>query len=156
VYERLGGFDERLSWTEDWEMWVRIAAHYPVWYEPEPLAVYRIHGASSTGRKARSGETVRDIRRAIEINREHLAHLPEEERERIRRVARRENALGVIRRARRMLSGGDLWAPIVNLREALRTSRDPAVIVRSARLLAAWVAVAALRTARRQPVRWQA
>src|SRR4029077_3394702 len=41
VYETLGGFDRRLSWTEDWEMWARIAVHYPVWYEVEPLALYR-------------------------------------------------------------------------------------------------------------------
>ena len=32
VYERLGGFDDRLPCSEDWEMWVRIAAHYPIGY----------------------------------------------------------------------------------------------------------------------------
>ena len=31
VYERLGSFDRRLVCAEDWEMWVRIAAHYPIW-----------------------------------------------------------------------------------------------------------------------------
>ena len=29
VYEQLGGFDRRLRCSEDWEMWVRIAASYP-------------------------------------------------------------------------------------------------------------------------------
>src|SRR5688500_15229991 len=28
VYEDLGGFDERLRWCEDWEMWVRISKKY--------------------------------------------------------------------------------------------------------------------------------
>lgn len=155
VYEHLGGFDDRLSWTEDWEMWVRIAAHYPVWYDPSPLAVYRVHPASSTGRKARTGETVQDIRRAIEINREHLGALPPERRDRATRIAQRENALGVIRRARRMLSTGDLWAPLVNLREAIRTSREPAVLRRSTELLAAWLATGAVRTVKGEPVRWR-
>ena len=49
VYERLGGFDDRLPCSEDWEMWVRIAAHYPVGFEPEPLAAYRMHPNSNTG-----------------------------------------------------------------------------------------------------------
>ena len=51
VYERIGGFDSRAGLMgEDWEMWVRIAAHFPVWYEPEPLALYRIHDSSITAR----------------------------------------------------------------------------------------------------------
>ena len=29
--------------VEDWEMWVRIAAHYDVAYTPEILAEYRLH-----------------------------------------------------------------------------------------------------------------
>ena len=53
VYEQLGGFDRRLTVREDWEMWVRIAAHFPIWYERQPLAVYRMHAASNTGRHLR-------------------------------------------------------------------------------------------------------
>ena len=56
VYEELGGFDRRLKCAEDWEMWVRIAASYLIWYEPRPLAFYRIHAASNTGRHTRSAE----------------------------------------------------------------------------------------------------
>ena len=33
VYEQLGGFDDRLACAEDWEMWVRVASHFPVYYE---------------------------------------------------------------------------------------------------------------------------
>ncbi len=50
VWETLGGFDPRLQCAEDWEMWVRIAAHYPIWYEPRRLASYRRHERSNTGR----------------------------------------------------------------------------------------------------------
>lgn len=72
VYEQLGGFDQRLAWAEDWEMWVRIAAHYPCWYEPQLLAAYRVHSASSTGRHACIGENIRDLMRAIDIIKPYL------------------------------------------------------------------------------------
>jgi len=42
VYESIGGFDTRFTCScEDWEMWVRVAMHYPIGYEPTALATYR-------------------------------------------------------------------------------------------------------------------
>jgi GT2 family glycosyltransferase len=41
VYERLGGFRLDLPYAADWEMWIRIAAHYPMWFEPATLAAFR-------------------------------------------------------------------------------------------------------------------
>jgi glycosyltransferase involved in cell wall biosynthesis len=67
VYEALGGFDQRLVCSEDWEMWVRIAARYPVWYEPQLLALYRMHDDSNTGRHVRSAEDMSYTRVAIDI-----------------------------------------------------------------------------------------
>ncbi len=40
VYEKLGGFFA-VDYCEDWEMWIRIAAHFPVAYSPNCLALYR-------------------------------------------------------------------------------------------------------------------
>jgi glycosyltransferase involved in cell wall biosynthesis len=54
VYAALGTFDPRLKCAEDWEMWVRIAAHYPIWHDPAVLANYRMHENSNTGRNIRS------------------------------------------------------------------------------------------------------
>ncbi|MCI0636075.1 MAG: glycosyltransferase, partial [Actinobacteria bacterium] len=63
VYEQLGGFDPSLDgYGEDWEMWVRIAARHAVWYEPEPLAVYRVRSSSLTGQLLHTGENVRKLR----------------------------------------------------------------------------------------------
>jgi glycosyltransferase involved in cell wall biosynthesis len=46
AYESVGGFDETVGvGGEDWEMWVRIAARFPTWFEPEPLAIYRSNRA---------------------------------------------------------------------------------------------------------------
>ena len=53
-------------------MWVRIAANYPVWYEVEPMALYRVHALSSSGTLARTAGTIRDVRTAIALNAEHL------------------------------------------------------------------------------------
>jgi hypothetical protein len=133
VYERLGGFDERLSWTEDWEMWVRIAAHYPVWYEVESLAVYRAHAASNTGQYMRTGETSRDMRRAIEINR---GHLPPERAGAITSAALASAAQAAVRRAHRRIDAGDLASARAYAREALRGAGAWPVALRVGHLLA--------------------
>jgi glycosyltransferase involved in cell wall biosynthesis len=125
TYERLGGFDRRAMYSEDWEMWVRIAARYAVAYEPEPLALYRVHPASHSGGMIRSGENARDLRRVVAINREHLDPATADEAS---RLALRATALGCVRRSRRLLAAGDTAATWAQLREALRSDRSPRVI----------------------------
>jgi glycosyltransferase involved in cell wall biosynthesis len=125
AYEQLGGFDKRLCYVEDWEMWTRIAAAYPIWHEPAALALYRVHGGTVSDRTLRSGENVRDIRRAIAINREVL---PDERAGLITRDALRTAASTALRRGRRRLGAGVTQAPRSQLREALRTSRSPRVL----------------------------
>lgn len=125
VYEHLGGFDHRIrSYGEDWEMWVRIAAHYPVWYEVEPLALYRLRRGSLTGGAQRSGQSGKDMRQVMEINR---AHLPADRAGAITREARKNFALASLRRCHRVLDLNDTATVKVLWREALRTSRAPAV-----------------------------
>jgi glycosyltransferase involved in cell wall biosynthesis len=144
VYEHLGGFDRRMRYyAEDWEMWVRIAARYPVWYEVEPLAVYRIRSSSLSGRTVRTGENGADLRRAIEINR---ASLPREQAAALSRQARENNALACIRRAHRMLNAGEMQAPVAQLREAVRFSRSVNVVGRTMIVFALW-ATRAIRSA---------
>jgi GT2 family glycosyltransferase len=41
VVQALGGFDEEIRGTEDWDLWLRLAARHPVRYSPEPTFVYR-------------------------------------------------------------------------------------------------------------------
>lgn len=134
VYERLGGFDRRISsYGEDWEMWVRIAAHYPVWYEVEPLALYRVHKSSLTGNTIRTGANARELRQVIEINREHL---PQEHAQAWTNRARFSFALACLRRARRMLDARDYQGSLVQIWEALKTSRSVPVIAQGILVLA--------------------
>jgi hypothetical protein len=149
VYERVGGFDHRLrAYGEDWEMWVRIAASYPVWFEVEPLAVYRLlRGGSLSGSTTRTGANAHDLRRAIEIIREYL---PADRADALTRESRVNNAMACTRRARRLLVAGDREAALAQLREALRFTRTPRVLAAAAIILALWGANAAGATLSRE------
>jgi hypothetical protein len=124
-YEELGGFNERLAWTEDWEMWVRIASRYPVWYEPEPLAVYRVRSGSNTSRMVLTGENIRDALNCIDIFKEYF---PPEVRPDLVARARREWAHFAIESARQLTTTNQKRAAMVQLREALRCSRSRLVL----------------------------
>jgi glycosyltransferase involved in cell wall biosynthesis len=132
VYEQLGGFDKRLRCSEDWEMWVRIAASYPMWYEPEPLALYRVHENSNTGRHVRSAEDMAYTRRAIEI---FQSYLPPERAAEITRAARLTYAWSALESAQRFLETGDGAAFRAQLWEGMRLATSSALLNRAARLL---------------------
>jgi cellulose synthase/poly-beta-1,6-N-acetylglucosamine synthase-like glycosyltransferase len=68
TYAAIGGFRPDLIQTLDWEMWVRIAGRFPVWYEPRSLAVYRRHKQSESSRLLASDLVWPDIAKAITIN----------------------------------------------------------------------------------------
>jgi hypothetical protein len=134
VYERLGGFDSRFRFCgEDLEMWVRIAAAYPMAYEIEPLALYRLQQCSLSGISKRSGRNIRDSLLAI---RTFEAYLPPERASRLVRHTREKFAFWAVDTARQMMARGDPEAARAQLREALRCSRSPRVLDRIARLVA--------------------
>src|SRR5690606_21567073 len=64
VYEQLGGFFG-VHYGEDWEMWVRIAAHYPVGHSPKRLARYRIQRNNISSAYFLSGQHIKDISKVI-------------------------------------------------------------------------------------------
>ncbi|MGI2901900.1 glycosyltransferase family 2 protein [Tolypothrix sp. VBCCA 56010] len=126
VYEVLGGFDSRLSWTEDWEMWVRIAARFPIWYEIEPLAVYRKHSGSNTGRYMCTAENLRDSRRAINI---FKSYLPTSKANQIANKARENWALYTLYSVvPQYLTEGNTSAATAQIREALKCNHSFKVI----------------------------
>ena len=122
VYEELGGFRSDLCFTLDWEMWVRIAAHRDVHYEPEPLAAFRVHEGMESYRLCASGENMADLRRALAIV---ASHVPRERRGEVLRRSRRQCVAHALGWARRMLRGGHRAAALVQLREAIAT--DPSL-----------------------------
>jgi glycosyltransferase involved in cell wall biosynthesis len=77
TYDQVGFFNPELSWTEDWEMWVRIAMHFPIGYINKPLACYRIHSNSSTGNKSITGENIKDLQRIQKVFESYLDTISE-------------------------------------------------------------------------------
>ncbi len=65
VYERLGGFDAGFAYCADYDMWCRIAVEYPIWFDPRPLAEYRVHPASATHRLFDARTRLREQRRGL-------------------------------------------------------------------------------------------
>jgi glycosyltransferase involved in cell wall biosynthesis len=132
VYERLGGFDSRLQCAEDWEMWVRIAAHYPVWYEPHTLACYRQHSDSTSAAHYLDASELRDTLRAIKMF-EPL--LPRSRSRQIVSAGRRAYARTALDNARELSRRERTRAARAHLLMALRLWPRPSTALEAAQIL---------------------
>jgi glycosyltransferase involved in cell wall biosynthesis len=88
VYEKLGGF-YAVHYGEDWDMWVRIAACYPVAHSPEKLALYRVHQNNITSRYFISGQAMTDAVKVVDMIQKQV---PAEQRKQVKRFAMRHLA----------------------------------------------------------------
>ena len=130
AYERLGGFDDRLTCSEDWEMWVRIAAAYPVWYEPQVLASYRMHKNSNTGRHYRFAQELKYTNLAIRL---FSHYLPPSRAGDIRRKAGASYARTALANARELVRAGDRAGMYAHLWAAVRFN-GPSSMLKAARI----------------------
>lgn len=122
VYERLGSF-YGTNYGEDWEMWVRIARHYPVAYTPKILAEYRDHPASISSEKARLGHIPADLTRVIAAIQQHL---PAAEKNRVSSLSRRHHAAFSLNDAYRRIRDTQNWSLArPQIGQALEMSRHP-------------------------------
>lgn len=138
VYERIGGFHPRLIHSADWDMWKRVYLNAVVWYEPEPLALYRVHSASDSSTLERTGANVADSRESIEISRRYL---PEPVAATLSAQARDFLARSALSSARRMIvKGAPMEGVMSQVREAVRTSFSPG-IAREVSWLFTWAAL---------------
>lgn len=127
VYEQLGGFRPDLKLCYDWDMWKRTALHAPIFYDPEPLACYRLHPVSAYASWVRTGESVADERRSIQAA---CDYLPPAQAARVRRDALKAAAVRASRTAHRQWRLGYRAAALRVSREALRCSAAPDVVAR--------------------------
>jgi len=129
TYEAVGNYRTDLCLTLDWEMWVRIAARYPVGYEPRALAVYRRHAASESARISALDGVWPDLLRAIGIN---ACSLPEASRAEIVQASALWYAGSARRAAAKQLASGDPAAArhtmscVTRLLDLAATYRSPA------------------------------
>jgi glycosyltransferase involved in cell wall biosynthesis len=124
TYERIGGFHPALFHSADWDMWKRVALAVPVWYEPRPLAMYRLHEQSDTSSLVRTGANIADARRAIDIA---WRYLPVDRRDELTWRARLYHGLYALELAEEMIDRGAWLSAMAQVREAFRCSRSRSV-----------------------------
>jgi glycosyltransferase involved in cell wall biosynthesis len=131
IYEELGGF-YGVEYGEDWEMWVRIAARYPIAYTPEILAEYRMHQNSISGKAFLTGQNMKDLNHVMGII---STYLPEEERSTVMKRSKTFYAHYALRIA------NTIWHDIRNfkganiqVKEALKMSKDPLLFLKIIKL----------------------
>jgi glycosyltransferase involved in cell wall biosynthesis len=107
TYEQLGGFMPELVCFLDIEMWVRIAAHAPVYYEPQILAGFRRHGDNVSVFQERTAENMHDMAKAIMIWKRYL---PAHSRKQLEKRARRYWADISLELAQQFFSNDDIAA----------------------------------------------
>lgn len=73
LYQELGGFDEEMELLEDWDLWVRYAAHYDFLYIPTVTSVYY---TPYKGRQKQKRE--HEMHKAMEIALEKYRRYPME------------------------------------------------------------------------------
>lgn len=124
AYERLGGYCPQARSAFDWEMWQRLSVHYPVWYEPRPLAFFRQTRESESARLIACGEQIADTRGVIEIARSYLTG---EKADVLSRRAGDGYALWALELARKQMEAGNLGGAMANIREGILCSRSDEV-----------------------------
>ena len=126
VYETLGGFDAGFSYALDWDMWKRLALRYPIWYDPQPLACYRMHSASETSRQSLAGTHLVEVFRSIEHS---AALLPQPVAARIRRRARAHYASFAIESALDLIRAAGAWGPALHSLSIARQETSLASVI---------------------------
>ncbi|MFC1680521.1 glycosyltransferase family 2 protein, partial [Pseudomonadota bacterium] len=133
AYERVGGFSAECGSAFDWEMWKRLAVHFPVWYDPAMLVpIGRGDGSALTDTLQRSGKQTIDSAQTIAISK---SYLPPDVAERLSEKASEALALRGLHLARLFSKRHDYEAVVANLNAALRVCPTPAIQRRATQLL---------------------
>ena len=83
----VGGLDESLWYTADWDFWLKISARGDTIYYPKPLSGFRIHTGSQTMVRSSYLEDFRDQLERVEQKHFYLWDADEVKKNRVRKVA---------------------------------------------------------------------
>jgi hypothetical protein len=133
VYENLGGFDRRCGISADWEMWVRIFAHYSMWFEAEPLAMWRVHSKSANNVNAKSDVFIQENYNTVETI--FKSYLPQETNTKLARTAKQNCAFLALESADFLIKNGDLPGAMLQLKTAINYSKSYRVVRSASRIL---------------------
>lgn len=73
--ETVGNFDNNLTSSEDWELWVRIASVYPIALIKEPLVFYRQHPNNTTNNWQMLEQDLSSIEQIFKLVPEELSYI---------------------------------------------------------------------------------
>ena len=105
IVQELGGFEESIRGTEDWDLWIRIAERWQVAACHEPLVCYRFHGGMISGDPSRMIDARRRvIQRAMDSPRGRA--LPAGVRRKIWSATARTNGAHAAKAGRKSLAFG--------------------------------------------------
>ena len=133
VYEELGGFDRRLNCMEDWEMWTRIAAFYPVAFCNQVLAAYRVHDGNATALTLQNGSALVTQLKVLRIV---DSYLDQSVLNRIKKLRARKQAEFLLLSAAALKRNNGACKGTANrcVLQALKFSQHPRVLLHAARL----------------------
>ena len=94
VFEQLGGFDQRLSAFEDWEMWVRAATQFRFGFNADCTAQYRVYSENTSCQSILAGKRAEQLKRTLDIV---DSYVPSEISRRWHRMRSREAAYYLVR-----------------------------------------------------------
>lgn len=80
---KVGGFDHTFRYSEEYDLFLRLALEYPVAHIAEPLAKYRLHAGNITG--TGSPGTTRETMQILKQTRSRLSNLPWRDRLKIQK-----------------------------------------------------------------------
>lgn len=132
VYENLGGFDRRCGISGDWEMWVRIFAHYSMWFEAEPLALWRVHLQSANNLNAKSNIFIQENFNTVETI--FNSYLPQDS-SKLARIAKQNCAFLALESADFLIQNGDIPGAMLQLKTAIKYSKSYRVVRSASRIL---------------------
>ncbi|NJM70293.1 MAG: glycosyltransferase [Scytonema sp. RU_4_4] len=133
VYEKLGGWDYRCGLSGDWEMWVRIFLNYPMWFETEPLAMWRSHIMSNNVTHAKNSTFIQENFKTVEII--FQSYIPNGMKSKSCKLAKQNCAFLALEAAESLFAKGDISRAIALIQLALKYSSSFRVIQSASRIV---------------------
>jgi hypothetical protein len=99
-------------------MWKRVAKAGPVWFDPEPLALYRKHAAQDSASLEKSARNIADMRQAIAVS---AAYIAPEQKGLLEKAKAKVAEIALVS-AREFLERGNFRAAWRQLLEGFRTA----------------------------------
>jgi GT2 family glycosyltransferase len=142
AYQAVGGFHPDLPYTNDWEMWTRLATFGPVAWVDEPLGWYRIHDTSDSRRQHATTAYLDDCLWTVDLA---VDRLPADRQAEGRQAGRRSVAGFALHVGGQLAEEGAGRLAMANAARAVQIDPSGATLARASAIARRAVAVRARR-----------